>query len=241
MYCGNCGHQMKDGEKFCTNCGFENKQKEKKEEVKEEVIEVKPSNDNKPVVQNNNQEPTPIVGIFALIFTFLFSPVGLVLGIIAIVKGKEVKANKVLGIVSTILSTLSILLGIVIISILIAAYSTTVDRIDDYRDDYRDYVDSISDIEKKIQGNWTCTLASGESMDISFNEDNEFNATHKADKIEGTYYAYQGSDKNTATIYLYYTDDGKSTSNTANFMIQSNIKAIMTIDNDTIFNCLRNN
>ena len=27
MYCGNCGHQMKDGEKFCTNCGFENKQK----------------------------------------------------------------------------------------------------------------------------------------------------------------------------------------------------------------------
>lgn len=241
MYCGNCGHQMKDGEKFCTNCGFENKQKEKKEEVKEKVIEVKPSNDNKNVVQNNNQEPTPIVGIFALIFTFLFSPVGLVLGIIAIVKGKEVKANKVLGILSTILSTLSILLGIVIISILIAAYSTTVDRIDDYRDDYRDYVDSISDMEKKIQGNWTCTLASGESMDINFNEDNEFNATHKTDKIEGTYYAYQGSDKNTATIYLYYTDDGKSTSNTANFMIQSNIKAIMTIDNDTIFNCLRNN
>ena len=35
MYCGNCGHQMKDGDKFCTNCGFNNNQNEKNEKSKE--------------------------------------------------------------------------------------------------------------------------------------------------------------------------------------------------------------
>lgn len=248
MYCGNCGHQMKDGDKFCTNCGFNNNQNEKNEKSKEaddkkkeEVIEEKTIDENKTITQGaKSQEPAPVIGIFALIFTFLFSPIGLILGIISIVKGKEVKANKALGIVATIISALSILLTIIIISIVIVAYTNTSSRIKDYDDDYKDYIDKADAVDAKIKGKWTCTTSTGqESFTITFKANNDFNATNGNDKIEGNYYTYEDySNKNKISLSMYYYDDDEYISTKADFIKQADNKGVFILENQ-VFNCLK--
>ena len=243
MYCGNCGHQMKEGDKFCTNCGFDNKPTEKKEEVKEEikeevkeeVVEVKPTNGPTPVPVNNNApaDQTPVIGIIALICAFIFWPAGLILGIIAIVKGKEIKANKTLGIIATVLSGLAFLFVILFVTIIFAAVGDTMDTIDNYNS-------YVSDVEKMVMGKWTCTHdTSKEKMVITFAEDNDFNATHESDKIEGNYYAYKDYDyENKAEIHLYYYDDDKYTSSDAYFTKTGTNKATLEVD-DEPFTCTK--
>ena len=248
MYCGNCGHQMNDKDRFCTNCGFDNNSSKKKEDNEEELIEVKPEDDNKQInstnYQNTNiQEPTPTIGILAIVFSLVFSPIGLILGIIAISKGNEVKANKTLGIVSTIISILSILLTILAFVVVIAAYNERVRQYNKYDDKIKDYIeksDTSSEEEKKMQGKWTCTLGTGESMTITFKKNNEFEAEHDSDEIEGSYYAYKDyTVDNKSNIYLYYDDEDEGrTSTKGNFIRQNENKAILTIENQ-VFNCLK--
>ena len=253
MYCGNCGHQMKEGDKFCTNCGFDSKPKEKKEEkieeLKEEkkeekVVEVKPVNDNKPVVnnsiQNNNTSQTPTIGIVAIIFSLLFWPIGLVLGIIAIVKGKELKNNRTLGIIATVISSIGFLISIIVFSIILAIIPSVVREIEEEGHSTIDEIyEKEDEAEKSVQGKWTCTTSSGNSIIITFRLNNDFEALHNNDKIEGNYYAYENyTNKNSYNIYLYYDEDEKAKSGKLEFMKQTDNKAIMTVE-DQIFNCLK--
>ena len=251
MFCGNCGNKMNEGERFCNKCGFDMKPGEKKEEAKEEnfeQVEVKPTNNNQPVnnapapVQNNANEPAPVIGICAIIFTFLFWPVGLVLGIIAIAKGKTNKANKILGIISTILSALALVFTILFIIIFAAAWSTTVDEYNGIRDTYEDTYNNndystTSDVKETMMGKWTCTESSNnEKVVFNFMDDDKFSATHGSDKIEGNFYAYEDySNKNKANVYIYYYDiDNNYESDTLDFVKSSDKKATIIVEELTL-------
>lgn len=248
MYCGNCGNKLNEGDRFCKNCGFDNKPNEKKDEVKDEVT---PSNNQTPTPVNNNvqKDETPVLGIIALVSTFLFWPAGLILGIVAIVKGKENKGNRILGIVSTVLSTLSFLLFIIIFSVVISTFDTIKNDIDRYEDKYDDVIDKfdnydedeyLTDIEKVMRGRWTCEVTNGtNNYTFNFKEDNDFEASNGIDNITGNYYAYEDySDKNKAKVYMYYDDDDNYTSTKAEFKRMTDRKATITLE-DQILNCTK--
>lgn len=71
-------------------------------------------------MQQYTQVPQPhytdIWGIMSIIFAFLFSPVGLILGIIGIAQAKKHQASKILSIIGTALSSISMLLVIPILA-----------------------------------------------------------------------------------------------------------------------------
>ena len=130
MYCVKCGKEVKDGTKFCTNCGTEiEAKKEKKEEKKDEKLTY---SQNKSIETTSNPEPVAakpaeggdgkgtaslVLGIVSIVFLFgigfITSIVGLILGICSKKSGK-----KTAGIIlNSIALGLSIIVPIIIISL----------------------------------------------------------------------------------------------------------------------------
>ena len=121
MYCVKCGNEVKDGTKFCTNCGAEIEEA-KKEEVKEESLTY---SQNKSIETTSNPVVVPeaaksegsdgkataslVLGIVSFVVPcvgFITSIVGLILGICAKKSGK-----KTAGIILN-----SIALGLIVIA-----------------------------------------------------------------------------------------------------------------------------
>lgn len=129
MYCVKCGKEVKDGTKFCTNCGAEvETKKEEKKEAKDEKLTY---SQNKSIETTSNPAPIPesaksegqdgkataslVLGIVSFVVPcvgFITSIVGLILGICSKKSGK-----KTAGIILN-----SIALGLIIIG-WIALYS----------------------------------------------------------------------------------------------------------------------
>ncbi len=128
MYCVKCGKEVKDGTKFCTNCGTEIEAKKEKKEEKDEKLTY---SQNKSIETTSNPNPTEakpaeagdgkataslVLGIISIVFAcgigFITSIVGLILGIASKKSGK-----KTAGIIlNSIALGLSIIVPILIIS-----------------------------------------------------------------------------------------------------------------------------
>lgn len=107
MYCKNCGHEVRDDDTFCLNCGAE---------IDKTPVNYTPANDNKHHTTINVDNPNPLVGILC----FLMPILGLILFIVW--KKEKPKCSKQAGIialVSTILSVVSIVFIIVIMVLLL--------------------------------------------------------------------------------------------------------------------------
>lgn len=104
MQCKKCSSVIEDGKKYCPDCGA--KLINKDEKLKENKV--------KKIVKNEKKGNTNIVAILAFIFAILsiftfslFSPIGLILSIIALVINKKYNRKlKGLAIAATIISSL---------------------------------------------------------------------------------------------------------------------------------------
>lgn len=153
MYCTKCGNKLKSSDKFCSVCGKEN-DIQKKESADNNLLNDKDS------LNNNNDNVSVVFGILSLCLCFV-PIVGLVLGIIAIVKGRRYAKNSnnkssgfVLGIFGSVLSLL--LTIIMIIGIYFVVYFISEEdgkNIIDWEieDKWEDIIDDDDDI---IGYNW---------------------------------------------------------------------------------------
>ena len=102
-YCIFCGEKIEEDSEFCPNCG-----------AKQERITVT----NEEI--NASGEETNTIAILAIVFAFVFTIVGLILGIIGMNKAKQMKGKGFgLSLAAVIISALSIFMEIVAIVILI--------------------------------------------------------------------------------------------------------------------------
>lgn len=107
-YCVFCGKKIEDDSTFCPHCGG-----------KQEGISC--SNEE----MNASGEETNTLAILAIIFTFVFTIVGLILGILGMNKAKQMNGKGFgLSLAAVIISALSIVMEIVAIIILIAFWGT---------------------------------------------------------------------------------------------------------------------
>lgn len=119
-FCGNCGNRLEAGEKFCPKCG--NKIEERPERP------VYPPPYQQPIPQYQQPpyaytapEPkqSPALAIVAFVMTFVIAPVGLILGIIGLVKYK--KGSRGLCIAATAVSAFFTFIQILTALIIIPA------------------------------------------------------------------------------------------------------------------------
>ena len=138
MYCTNCGNKLNNNDNFCNNCG-------------EKRIELENINVNSNVVNKNNSSngmktasiilgSISIVGSLMFIFApfcFILSIIGLILGICALKKGKNVPGI----LLNSIGFVLSIIMSVIIVMFFIFAFRTA--EVNDYQ--YEEYYDSFYD------------------------------------------------------------------------------------------------
>ena len=126
IFCGKCGSQMEDGTAFCTNCGAPLDRKP----VQQQYIQ-QPVQQPAPAYQYYAQ-PQPVehkssaIAICAFIFSFIIAPVGLILGIIGLVKKNA--GLKGMSIAAVIIGAIGTLLSLVLASILIPSMLGYVNR-----------------------------------------------------------------------------------------------------------------
>ena len=138
MYCTKCGNKLNNNDNFCNNCG-------------EKRVELENVNVNNNVVNKNNSSngmkiASIILGsisiggsllfVFAP-FCFILSIIGLILGICALKKGKNVSGI----LLSSIGFVLSIIMSVIIVMFFIFAFRTA--EVNDYQ--YEEYYDSFYD------------------------------------------------------------------------------------------------
>ena len=114
MKCNYCGADNKEGAKFCASCGAELKEK-KKEEVKEEKVEVKEPVKVKATDTAKDGKATAslVLGICSLIIwclTFPLSLIGLILGIASKERSGKRTAGIVINTIGLVLSTICLIL-----------------------------------------------------------------------------------------------------------------------------------
>lgn len=106
-YCVFCGEKIEDDSTFCPHCGGKQGISCSNEEM------------------NASGEETNTIAILAIIFTFVFTIVGLILGILGMNKAKQMNGKGFgLSLAAVIISALSIVMEIVVIVILIAFWGT---------------------------------------------------------------------------------------------------------------------
>lgn len=107
MYCPKCGQENPDGSSYCGNCGADLGSSG----VSPSGSETKKSKDN------------TILGILALIFSFVFFPAGVILGTIAFTtgQGEEKQLGKIALVIDVVMAGVAILtvliVGIVAVSL----------------------------------------------------------------------------------------------------------------------------
>lgn len=126
MYCRNCGKELVDGSKFCSNCGaLINEQKEEVKEEKVEVIEDYATTSQTPKVSKVWVVFGKLAKIFGIVsistcwipilglMILSISMPGIVFGALAMAKGKADRAVKSSGTIGMILSIVSTVLAFV--------------------------------------------------------------------------------------------------------------------------------
>lgn len=213
MHCNNCGEEIKNNGKFCTNCGTEVGKKDE-----------------------GLGTASMVIGIISLVLTFFINLATLPLSITGLILGivnKSKKGKKVSGI---ILNAVSIVLSIIIFFILIVVGFTFLGFIfdktigsdsvrediheiyEDIREDVHDEIhDDISTKESinPVEGKYNCknfdgTGPTGDYI-VRFELDDDYDFlwgkygdTYK-NYVKGTY-TYEDLDKkNPAGNYSYYT------------------------------------
>ena len=132
-YCTNCGNKLEKGNVYCSECG--NKLENVVEENKTMVNE-----------QNGMKAASVVLGILGIVGASLviFSPIslilsiiGLILGIVATKKGRNV-SGIVLNIVGLVLSSIILFAIIIFIRFAIGAYNGDIHIDYDWYDNYYD-------------------------------------------------------------------------------------------------------
>lgn len=140
MYCTNCGNKLNNNDNFCNNCG-------------EKRVELENVNVNNNNVNNNNSNgmkiasiilgSISIVGSLMFIFApfcFILSIIGLILGICALKKGKNVSG--------ILLSSIGFVLSIVMTIFIVLLFMFMFEHVDsDYYHNgngFNDYYDGYN-------------------------------------------------------------------------------------------------
>ena len=144
MYCTNCGNKLNDTDKFCVNCG-----------EKRTIVENINVNNNNINNNNNGSNGLKIASIIlgtisiggSLLFIFapfcfILSIIGLILGICALKKGKNVSG--------ILLNSIGFVLSIIITIFIVLAFIFMFEHVD--MDNY-DYGDRINDYYNEYNHN----------------------------------------------------------------------------------------
>ena len=135
MYCTKCGNKLNNNDNFCNNCG------EKRVEL--ENVNVNNNNVNKNNSSNGMKIASIILGSISIVgslmfifapFCFILSIIGLILGICALKKGKNVSG--------ILLSSIGFVLSIIMSVIIVLMFMFMFEHVDS---DYYPYGDGIYD------------------------------------------------------------------------------------------------
>ena len=121
MYCNNCGSKIKEGDKYCPNCGNEIEVDSIFTNYEEgytlDSEKSSSSTQTPPVDQENKKsddKQARVLSILAIIFGAFGGWLGLVFGIIGLIKNKEGDLlNKILCILSIIIFFFWFILGLI--------------------------------------------------------------------------------------------------------------------------------
>ena len=112
MFCSECGNKLKKGDIFCTNCGN------------------KIGEDNNvgstPNVNQNQSDDVKTLGVLGLIFSIIFMPLGLILSIVSLAKGKGYKNG--FAIAGIIISAIKLVFYLIVVFLYMTLVFTISDR-----------------------------------------------------------------------------------------------------------------
>lgn len=140
VYCTNCGNKLNDNDKFCTSCG------EKRDRI---VINKNTDNVNGNSVRRNDSGmkiASIVLGSISILaaLMFIFAPVGLLLSIIGLVLGLcALKKGK--NVVGILLSSIGLVLSIGITVFIVCMFIFMFNEIDTNNYQYEDYYDQFYD------------------------------------------------------------------------------------------------
>ena len=110
------------------------------------------------------EDPGRTLGILGIIFAFIFTILGLILGIISRSKSKKAGHSGTLGTVAIVLNIIFMILGLLFAILIIAASSTVVEEIDSLETNSSAM---SSEIAQDTNGNSSGNESSGEDADIT--------------------------------------------------------------------------
>ena len=134
-FCTKCGAQLPDGAQFCTNCGaksapaYQQPQQQVYQQPQQQPYQQPQQAYQQPYQQPYQPQEPPkssAIAICAFIFAFIFAPVGLILGIVGLVKKNA--GSKGLSVAAVVISGVISLIGVVSVAILMPATLGYVDR-----------------------------------------------------------------------------------------------------------------
>ena len=112
MFCSECGNKLKKGDLFCTSCG--NKIGE------DNNVKTTPN------VNQDQSDEVKTLGVLGLIFSILFMPLGLLLSIISLIKGKGYKNG--FAIAGIIISAIKLIFYLIVVFLYMTLVFTISDR-----------------------------------------------------------------------------------------------------------------
>ena len=204
MNCNNCGTENEKGTKFCKNCGKELKVKE------------------------GLGTASLVIGIFAIIFSFIFtlfnlilSITGLVLGIVNKAKGGKKVSGIVLNAIATFFSIVMFFVYIVVGVGIIGAVFTEISNNPELQDEIKKGVETIErEVDRQsssnyLAGDYNCKGFDGSVEDseylvrLELGEDYKFMwgkyGETSNNYVKGSYSFNDLDKKNASGEYSYYT------------------------------------
>lgn len=234
MYCEKCGEKIKDGNKFCTKCGFELNSNEI--EIKNNTKNDKNGSVNK---ADGKAVASLILGCISLLLSFsltiIMFPlelVGLILGIVSKTKCSERTAGIIINAVSMVISIISFILLIILIIV--------IGIVSDKKEDNR-----VSFIEEDASYTWHCKLneEANYSVELILNTDSGSYVWSKYDDaINNSVYGIYESTKIEENKYTFRFKSSSIISN-SNFEVYeyvSNYEVIFDNNDNFQMNSLDN-